>query len=136
MFPEDISGWQEARSCRFSHEHELAYVRVLVDAAAEAPYRELSDDFPYPVGATLVKPAYVDEDCTIVTGYTAMQKLTAGSAPSGNDWRWQRLTADRQIVEDGEIATCITCHQHHCTEPDCGYTDCGYDLTCNEELSE
>lgn len=133
IFPEDISGWAEARDCRFSHEHELAYIRVLVDPDAEVPYRELSPDHPYPEGATLVKPAYLDEDCTTITGYTAMKKLPIGASPEGNDWRWQRLDADRNVLEDGEIATCITCHRHHCTEPQCGYPDCGYDLTCNEE---
>lgn len=134
VFPADISSWHQARGCRFSHEHELAYINVLVDAAAEEPYRELSPDFPYPIGATLVKPAYLDEDCTTITGYTAMQKISENTAPDGTGWRWQRLNADREVLEDGVIGSCITCHAHHCTPGQCGTPDCGYDLTCNEEL--
>lgn len=134
VFPPDISGWAEGRPCGFTHEHELRYVRVLVDAASEDPYRELTADHPYPVGATLVKLEYDDEDCTELIGYTAMQKQEAGYSEVGHDWRWQRVTAEREVVEDGELETCITCHEHHCTEPQCGYPDCGFDLTCAQEL--
>jgi len=133
VFPEDLSDWSEGRACMFTHEHELRYVRVLVDEAAEAPYRELSADFPYEVGATLVKLEYDDEACTELLGYTAIQKQPAGYSVKGNDWRWQRVTVDREVVEDGELDTCITCHDHHCTEPQCGYPDCGFDLTCGIE---
>ncbi len=55
IFPEDLSGWTEARPCGFTHEHELRYIRVLVDPAAKAPYRILDESLPYEVGATLVK---------------------------------------------------------------------------------
>lgn len=133
VFPEDLSTWHEGRPCGFTHEHELRYIRVLVDAAAEAPYRELSSDFPYSVGATLVKLEYDDEDCQTLIGYTAMQKREAGYSKLGNDWQWQRVTVNREVVEDGELRACIGCHTHHCTFPQCGYDRCGYDLTCGLE---
>ncbi len=133
IFPSDLSGWKEGRACGFTHEHELRYIRVLVDAAAETPYKELSADHPYPVGATLVKLEYDDEACTKLLGYTAMRKEPAGYSAAGHDWRWQRVGVDRQVTEDGELKSCIHCHEHHCTEPQCGYAGCGYDLTCAQE---
>lgn len=134
IFPEDLSGWAEVRECGFTHEHELRYIRVLVDEQAEVPYRELSPDYPYEVGATLVKLEYDDPLCETIIGYTAMKKQSPGYSSVGNDWRWQRLTADRRVVEDGgELMTCINCHEHHCTPPECGYPKCGFDLTCGKE---
>lgn len=133
VFPADLSGWAEARTCTHSHEHELRYIRVLVDAAAKAPYEQLNAEHPYPVGATLVKLEYDDADCTQLLGYTAMQKQAAGAYPTGNDWRWQRLTSDRRVIEDGALSSCISCHTHHCTQPTCGHADCGFDLTCGKE---
>lgn len=133
VFPADLSAWAEARSCAHSHEHELRYIRVLVDAAAKVPYEKLNADHPYPVGATLVKLEYDDSDCTQLLGYTAMQKRASGAYATGNDWRWQRVNNQRRVTEDGALSTCIGCHSHHCTEPACGYVGCGFDLTCGEE---
>ena len=133
VFPADLSGWTEGRACGFSHEHDLRYIRVLVNDKAREPYKALDAAVPYPVGAALVKLEYDDEDCGTVVAYTAMEKQLAGYSAPGHDWRWQRLTADRKVLDDGEVKTCITCHEHHCTEPQCGYADCGFDLTCAQE---
>lgn len=133
VFPTDLSGWAERRPCAFTHEHELRYIRVVCDELADVPYQELSEDYPYAEGATIVKLEYDDENCTELLGYTAMQKQAAGYSDTGRDWRWQRVTVDREVVEDGELETCITCHRFHCTPPECGYEGCGYDLTCGEE---
>jgi hypothetical protein len=134
VFPSDVATWQEGRPCGFTHEHDLRYIRVVTDEAAEVPYQALDAQYPYPVGATLVKLEYDDEDCTTLLGYTAMQKQQSGYSKTGHDWRWQRVDKDRTVIEDGEIDVCITCHQHHCTWPMCGYADCGIDLTCGQEL--
>lgn len=134
VFGEDVEAWTEGRTCGFTHEHDLRYIRVMVDEAADVPYQALEQNYPYPVGATLVKLEYDDEDCTELVGFTAMKKRAAGYSALGNDWQWQRLDAERNVLEDGEIRTCITCHQHHCTWPICGYEDCGFDLTCGQEL--
>lgn len=116
-----------------SHEHELRYIRVLVDDAAAVPYRELDAEHPYDVGATLLKLEYDDADCTSLVGYTAVQKQPPGYSLHGHDWRWQRVDVDRNVVEDGELPVCITCHNHHCTPALCGNPGCGYDLTCGVE---
>ena len=134
VFPEDVATWAEGRPCSFTHEHELRYVRVLVNDKARIPYRELSIDHPYEVGATLVKLEYEDSACSEVIGYTAMRKEASGYSEDGHDWHWQRVDAERNVVEDGaNLRTCISCHEHHCSWPQCGYQKCGFDLTCGIE---
>lgn len=134
VFPEGVEDWEEGRSCSFTHEHELRYIRVVVDEKAKTPYRELSSEFPYQEGATLVKLEYDDSDCSKLLGYTAMQKQASGYSYEGNDWLWQRVDMNRRVVESGgDISRCISCHEHHCTWPQCGYERCGFDLTCGIE---
>lgn len=129
VFPADFDDtYHEARDCRGSHEHELRYVRVLVSHDAQGPYDALSPDMPYPVGATLVKPEYEDEDCETLLGYTAYRKLDEDENPAGGDWWWQRLDTERRVLEEGAPWRCINCHTVHCAPP------YGYDLTCAEEL--
>jgi len=129
VFPRDFEQrYVEMRDCRLSHEHELRYIRVLVDERAREPYAALSEDAPYPVGATLVKPEYDDEDCSVVLGYTALQKLEPGASPDTGDWLWQKLTPEHELLHDEVPERCIGCHEQHCAPP------YGYDLTCAEEL--
>lgn len=129
VFPSNIERtYQEMRDCRQSHEHELHYIRVLASPSAQAPYTALSPDMPYPVGATLVKVEYDDEDCSERVLYTAYRKLALGENPIGNDWLWQRVSPEREVLEQGAPWRCINCHSYHCAPPN------GYDLTCAEEL--
>lgn len=130
VFPEDAPGqWLEMRDCRLSHEHELRRIRVLASPTAEAAYADLSPDEPYPEGAVLLKLEYDDDGgCTDLLEYTAMQKLAPGANPDGGDWLWQRVSVDREVVEEGAPVRCINCHQVHCEPP------YGYDLTCAEEI--
>lgn len=128
-FPEDVEQqYTEMRDCRGSHEHELRYIRVFASEGAREPYAALSPDVPYPVGANLVKLEYDDEACTQLLGYTEMLKLPKGENPAGGDWLWQRLDADRTVIETGAPWRCINCHTFHCAPP------YGFDLTCAEEL--
>jgi hypothetical protein len=129
LFPEAFEAlYTEMRDCRLSHEHELRYIRVLVSDSAHEPYAGLSSDTPYPVGAILVKPEYDDDECSVVLGYTAMEKLEPGTSPENGDWEWQKLTAERELLDGGVPDRCIGCHSQHCAPPN------GYDLTCAEEL--
>lgn len=129
VFPADVERrYREVRNCRSSHEHELHYIRVLVSASAEEPYAALSPDLPYPVGATLVKLEYDDELCELLIGYTAYRKLEPGENPPGGDWWWQKLDAERAVIEEGAPWRCVNCHTVHCAPP------YGYDLTCAEEI--
>lgn len=122
----DIADYGEVRDCRHSHEHELRHIRVFADALALEVYDIW--DRPYPVGSTIVKLEYDDEECENLLGYTAMKKLEAGENPAGHDWWWQKLDEDKQVTEEGAPFSCIDCHEHHCAPPD------GFDLTCAEEL--
>ena len=128
LFPPDFeTAWQEARSCRFSHDHDLRTVRVFADLAAYGPYLDWTG--PFPVGATLVKIEYDDATCGTVLGFTAMQKLPAGSAPEARDWAWQRLDASKRVISSDDVpARCVDCHEYHCREP------YGWDWTCGKDL--
>ena len=119
--------WQETRDCRNSHEHELRHVRVFADAQAVGPF--LNWDAPFPVGATIIKVEYDDEYCQVRVGYTAMQKGEVGSNPEGGDWFWQKLDADRKVLEQGAPHACVHCHEEHCDPP-----EHGFDFTCAEEI--
>ena len=128
IFPADFGAtWQEARTCRFSHDHELRSIRVFADADAFVPYTEWSE--PYPVGATIVKIEYEDDQCQKIQGYSAMQKLEEGAAPEGYDWIWQKLDAAQRVETGSDIpARCIDCHEYHCRAP------YGFDFACGEDL--
>lgn len=130
VFPADFARtYTEMRDCRQSHEHELHYIRVLASPSALAPYTALSPDMPYPEGATLLKVEYDEEDCAgPVVLYTAYRKLELNANPIGNDWLWQRVSPQREVIEQGAPWVCVNCHMHHCAPPN------GYDLTCAEEL--
>jgi hypothetical protein len=128
IFPADFAGsWQEARSCRFSHDHELRTIRVFADVAAFGPYTTWSAS--YPAGATIVKIEYDDEACTKLVGYSAMQKLESGADTERGDWLWQKLDAKRSVKTDRDIpGRCLDCHAYHCRSP------YGFDLACGEDL--
>src|SRR6185503_21382768 len=108
VFPADFAErYHEKRDCRSSHEHELHYIRVLVDDAAEAPYAALSPEQPYPPGATLLKVEYDDEGCETLVNFTAYQKLEPGENPEGGDWWWQKLDAQQRVIEEGAPWRCL-----------------------------
>ena len=128
IFPSDFeTTFQETRSCRFSHDHELRSIRVFADAAAAEPYTTWSK--PYPARATIVKIEYEDDQCTEVQGYSAMQKLEPGADPVNGDWLWQKLDAKRVVSSAEDIPSrCLDCHEYHCRPP------YGFDLACGEDL--
>jgi hypothetical protein len=105
-------GWRSSfavvRDCRGSVDHDLAYVVVRASESAAAVY----DHGPYPfaLGAVVLKEQYADPGCTQLVGFTAMRKEEPGFAAALGDWRWQRLDADRAVIEDGAIARCASCH--------------------------
>ena len=129
-----LATWLELRDCRLSHEHELRWIRVLASPTAEAPYTALSADVPYPSGAVLLKAEYDDATCSVPLGFTAMHKEAAGYWDEGHDWRWQKTDAERKVLQNGRLETCVGCHLLHCEPPTCHGGSCGFDLTCGEEL--
>lgn len=133
LIPANVEAiWPEARACRTSHEHWLHSVRVVVNPPAWQAYTTWlpldPGNLPFPVGSLLVKTEYDDQFCGHRVGYTVMSKQPKGYWPEGNDWRWQRLDADRKVLADGKLAIdCAHCHQTHCAPP------VGYDLTCTPD---
>ncbi len=124
LFPESYRAiYEEVRGCRRSADHDLEYIRVLVPPEVKAAY--LSREAPFPVGTLIVKEQYADSLCTDLAGFTAMRRAEAGYAPMGGDWFWQRLEADRRVLEQGRIARCTTCHRACAEAP-------GHDWTCAE----
>ncbi|MBA3541593.1 MAG: cytochrome P460 family protein, partial [Deltaproteobacteria bacterium] len=111
----DISGFVEARNCRKSADHEIQFIRVLVDEAAREPYVGRALDFP--TGAVVLKAQYdySDVDCTgDVVQWTVMRR--ADDAPAVQlGWNWQRVGADRKVVSEND-SSCFGCHTD-CTSP-------------------
>jgi hypothetical protein len=105
----------EVRGCRPSIEHDLEYVRLLVHPDAVDTYRRCvvpsspcspSDGFTD--GALLVKAQYLNPQCTDLLRWTAVQKDSSSS--TGGGWRWQEVSADRQVTQDGAPSACTSCH--------------------------
>jgi hypothetical protein len=123
-FPADYAAsYQELRSCRKSADHELSFVRVLADESALGPYRDRAS--PFPDGAIVLKEQYDPGDATCsgtIAQWTVMRKNA--SATERLTWDWQRVAADRSVVE-ADTASCYGCHAS-CT----GAEQAGYDFTC------
>ncbi|MGQ0720504.1 MAG: cytochrome P460 family protein [Candidatus Eiseniibacteriota bacterium] len=129
-FPTDyMTTYTEVRDLRLSNNHDGSFSNVgairvhAAPAAAATAYTNLS--FPLPDGTTLVKTQYADPAGNTLTGFTVMQKR-AGFAPGSGDWYWQTVDADRNVVESGAVAECITCHV---ADTDCGASPVMLDYT-------
>ncbi len=123
----------EVRNCRSTIEHiattpqpMVTNIRVLASPEAAAGYRMNAARLP--VGTIIVKEEYDDPSCSRASlrAWTVMRKEAAGSDPTHNDWRWQRVRAsDSALLADGRVASCIQCHNRpactsrdwQCTEP-------------------
>jgi hypothetical protein len=125
FFPEDYAqSYREVRDCRPSGDHDLNNVRILADPDAFAPYQQR--DAAFPLDAVVLKEEYDfgDLDCTgDVKQWTVMRKLAEGSAPETLGWSWQKVDAERNVV-DPDLVRCVSCHQG------CGVAPDGYDWTC------
>jgi hypothetical protein len=124
-FPADYAAtFVELRDCRKSGDHDLAFVRVLGDAAAVAPYQDRVA--PFPDGSVVIKEEYDFADATCegpIVQWTVMVKDASLSDQLG--WSWQKVDEERQVVEvDG--AGCIGCHRS------CADQGVGHDGTCAE----
>jgi hypothetical protein len=116
--PEYQKTYQLARFCRRSVAHNSNYMVVYANTLAESDY--LGGNYPLAQGSTIVTAETDQPDCTGLTGYTLMFKETQGYNSAAGDWRWQKLDAQRDVLQDGRVQDCITCH-----------ATCGpYDYTC------
>ncbi len=87
----------------------VSHIRVLTSPEAAAPYR--ANAARLPVGALVLKEEYANASCSRLRAWTVMRKEPAGYDAAHNDWRWQRVrAADRAVMVDGRVASCISCH--------------------------
>lgn len=125
FFPEDYDAtYVEVRNCRGSGDHDLNNIRILADPAALEPYEGRM--LPFPEGAVVLKAEYDFGDLTCegpIKQWTVMKKLAEGSADDTLGWAWQRVDADREVLEE-DPPRCIACHTG------CGKPPDGYDWTC------
>jgi hypothetical protein len=123
LFPESYaSDWTMVRDCRRSIDHDLAWVQIWTDPTARATYEAREGTLP--VGSTLLKEEFADEDCTDLVGFTVMRR-EEGFAPTKGDWHWQEVTLDGEVVLDGSKFECFHCHTN------CGGTAEVFDWTCS-----
>jgi hypothetical protein len=123
LFADDFAAtYREVRSCRRSGDHDLNHVRIVVNATGHDTFVDRGG--PFPVGTSVVKVEYADPDCMDLIGFTAMRRDAPGSHPESGDWTWQRLDADRKVVQSGNIPECVSCHAS------CGVPPDGHDWTC------
>jgi hypothetical protein len=117
--PDYQASYQVARTCRPSVQHWSNYIVVYANALAESDY--LAGNYPLHQGSTIVTAETDQANCTGVTGYTLMFKDVSGYDSSAGDWHWQKLDAQRDVLQDGRVQECITCHAS-CSQ---------YDYTCS-----
>jgi hypothetical protein len=123
VFPADYAAtYVEVRDCRRSADHDLHYIRILAAPDAVATFQDR--DQPFAPGAVVIKPEYVDEDCTELFTITAMRKEEAGADPEAGDWTWQKVTPELRVDTTADIARCIQCHAL------CGNPPDGHDGVC------
>ena len=124
-FPADYADdYVEVRNCRGSGDHDLNNIRILAGPSAITPYNGRSE--PFPPGAIVLKEEFDFGDLACegpIKQWTVMRRLEDGSAPDTLDWSWQRVDAERKVV-DVDAARCINCHSGCGIEPD------GYEWTC------
>lgn len=116
-FPADYAAsYTEVRNCRTSSDHDLHHIRILADPVSLATYRDRAA--PFPEDSIIVKEEYDFADACAgpILQWTVMRKV-------GDDWRWQRVDADRSVATEDE-PRCINCHAV------CGHPPDGFDGTC------
>lgn len=124
IFPLDFaSTYPVVRDCRGTVDHGFGFkIAVSVNPNAQAAY--VNGAYPLPVGTTLVKSLYEDDEgCTSPSGYSVMKKIRATNGEaSPDDWSWQETDAlgvPRAIT----VGKCTSCHAN-CTN--------GRDMTCTD----
>lgn len=124
-FPADYEdSYVEVRNCRPSGDHDLNNIRILAGPLAAAAYEDRME--PFPVDAVVIKEEFDfgDLECAgPIKQWTVMQRLPAGSSDETLGWAWQRVDADRRVLEE-DAPRCVACHQG------CGVAPDGYEGTC------
>jgi hypothetical protein len=127
VLPSDYrTAFVPVRPCGPVNEHGLISVVVRVRNEQSSVYD--NGPYPYPEGSLIVKEEYRDDQCTDLSGYTAMRKEAPGYFPAGGDWQWFRLDPYGVILQDGKQPACSQCH----SSPKCASKM--KDFTCLHEM--
>ena len=120
IFPADyLTSFTEVRNLRLSNNHDGSAANVgavRVHCSPEAADDYTTQNYPLPLGSIVVKTEYSDISASVIRGYTVMLKGPAGTASGSRDWIWQEVDAGRNVLQTGQISTCIQCHT---TNSDC-----------------
>jgi hypothetical protein len=109
LLPADLATrFVTVRDCRPSIDHDLRRILIRVETTMTERYER--GPYPLPPGTLIVKEEFDDPDCATRAGWTLMQKQPPGYDARSGDWRWQRLDAQGQVLEDGRLARCSSCH--------------------------
>ncbi len=95
-------------NCEKSGSHGGKYVKTYVTKDAETAWK--TKVYPFSEATVFVKVMHNDSKCSDISGYSAMQKIAAGSGGAAGDWSWQSLDADGQVTQQGQVAGCTGCH--------------------------
>jgi hypothetical protein len=117
--PDYQDSFSLARTCRPIHGHDGSSIVVMANAVGITDYSQ--GIYPLPQGSVIAAVESDKADCSEVTGFTLMFKEAPGYNPTAADWHWQRLDDQHNVLEDGRIQSCISCHAS-CVQ---------YDYTCS-----
>jgi len=129
IFPVDYAAtFVEVRDCRTTIEHaasNILAIRVVASPDAVDAYHAFG---VIPEGGVIVKEEFSDAACQNLTQYRPMKKEAPGFDANTGDWHFQKVTAARQILEDGPD-TCIACH----SRPECLVRDYMCECPCPDD---
>ncbi len=97
-----------------AHEGEEGWRMVYANKPAAKVMK--SENYPFPVGAIIVKEAYPDENggAGDLASITVMIKRANGYDPDHKNWEYMMLTPMMKVANDGmaqgKIEMCIGCH--------------------------
>ena len=103
------SSYVQARGCRLIRGHTSNYIIVRANSS-EVQQAYVAGNGPLPQGSVILAEEYDRADCLGIAGFTLMYKDVQGYNPDAADWHWQRLDSLRDVLEDGRVETCISCH--------------------------
>ena len=107
-FPQDYkTSFAQLGACRKSGTHSNPHFLLHITSSSQEAFNA---GMPLPEGTVVVKSQYNDDACTDLATWTAMKKREAGFDAANNDWEWQNVNGDGEIVEQGKVGYCASCH--------------------------
>ena len=127
--PENFrSSYEQLHDCKASAHPKAEYVITWLSPDAQPVWEAISNgqtDQEFAMGAISVKTQYSDANCSTLTGYTFMEKVSLeDDAPYGG-WRWQYANEFGECSNCDATDGCAGCHSGctsgpklFCTQPE------------------